>query len=111
MVHCTLRGHAGLGGYQLALVPIGTSGMTITGEWDTLGMRATVSPSVSFEDCRVSGDAVLGRPGEAIEKALAQSFSLGYAAVYLGAAQKQQLQINGAGSRSSSRHESRLVPV
>ena len=87
MVHCTLQGHAGLEGYQLALVPIGTSGMTITGEWDTLGMRATVSPSVSFKDCRVPGDAVLGRPGEAIEKALAQSFSLGYAAVYIGAAQ------------------------
>ena len=87
MVHCTLRGHSGLQGYQLALVPKWTAGMTITGEWNTLGMRATVSPSVSFNDCRVSGDAVLGRPGEAIEKALAQSFSLGYAAVYIGAAQ------------------------
>ena len=87
MVHCTLRGHSGLEGYQLALVPAGTAGMAITGEWDTLGMRATVSPSVSFEDCRVSGDAIFGRPGEAIEKALAQSFGLGYAAVFIGAAQ------------------------
>ena len=87
MVHCTMRGYAGLRGYQLALVPIGAAGMTITGQWDTLGMRATVSPSVSFRDCRVSGDSVLGRPGEAIEKAIAQSFSLGYAAVYIGAAQ------------------------
>ena len=87
MVHCTMRGYTGLQGYQLALVPIGVAGMTISGQWDTLGMRATVSPSVSFNDCRVSGDSVLGRPGEAIEKAIAQSFSLGYAAVYIGSAQ------------------------
>ena len=88
MVHCTMRGYGGLDGYLLALVPIDAVGMTITGQWNTLGMRATVSPSVSFKDCHVSREYVLGEPGQAIEKAIGQSFGLGYSAVYIGAAQR-----------------------
>ena len=87
IVHCTMRGYVGLDGHLLALVPIDAVGMTISGQWNTLGMRATVSPSVSFKDCHVSREYVLGEPGQAIEKAIGQSFALGYSAVYIGAAQ------------------------
>ena len=88
VVHCTMRGYVGLDGYLLALVPIDAVGMKITGQWNTLGMRATVSPSVSFKDCHVSSECVLGEPGQALEKAIGQSFALGYSAVYIGAAQR-----------------------
>ena len=88
MVHCTMQGYDGLAGYQLALVPSDAEGIQISGEWDTLGMRATVSPSVSFEECLVDGDCLLGEPGVALETGVGLSFGLGYAAVYIGAAQR-----------------------
>ena len=88
MVHCTLSGHDGIDGYQLALVPHDTPGIRIEGDWDTLGMRATVSPAVSFHECSVDADALLGNPGEALYLGVSEAFGLGYAAVYVGAAQK-----------------------
>jgi alkylation response protein AidB-like acyl-CoA dehydrogenase len=88
LVHCTMQGYEGLEGFQLALVPHDASGLKIAGDWNTLGMRATVSPGVSFEDCFVTEDALLGRPGLAVKKGVGQGFGLGYAAVYVGAAQK-----------------------
>ena len=88
MVHCTMQGYDGLAGYQLALVPSDAEGIQISGEWDTLGMRATVSPSVSFKECLVDGDCLLGEPGVALETGVGLSFGLGYAAVYIGAAQR-----------------------
>jgi alkylation response protein AidB-like acyl-CoA dehydrogenase len=88
MVHCTMEGYDGLKGYQLALVASDAKGLEIKGEWDTLGMRATVSPSASFEECVVDGDCLLGEPGVALEAGVGNSFGLGYAAVYLGAAQR-----------------------
>jgi alkylation response protein AidB-like acyl-CoA dehydrogenase len=88
MVHCTMQGYDGLAGYQLALVPSNAEGIQISGKWDTLGMRATVSPSVSFEECLVDGDCLLGEPGVALETGVGLSFGLGYAAVYIGAAQR-----------------------
>ncbi len=88
MVHCTMQGYDGLAGYQLALVPSDAEGIQISGEWDTLGMRATVSPSVSFEECLVDGDCLLGEPGVALETGVGLSLGLGYAAVYIGAAQR-----------------------
>jgi len=47
-----------------------------------------VSPSVSFDDCFVEEDALLGEPGKVNGVAVGQGFGLGYAAVYLGAAQR-----------------------
>ena len=88
MVHCTMAGYDGLDGYQMALVPHDAPGMTIEGGWDTLGMRATVSPSVTFEDCIVSADCLLGAPGEPLRAGVGYAFGLGYAAVYLGAARR-----------------------
>ena len=86
MVHCSAEGMEGSGSVTMAFVPRDAEGLTITGEWNTLGMRATVSPSVSFDDCRVPAKAVMGRPGLSERVGVGQGFGLGYAAVYLGAA-------------------------
>ena len=88
MVHCDMEGSRDGAGLQLVIVPGGAAGMEISGEWNVLGMRATVSPTVTFRDCRVSEDDLLGKPGKALEKGVTEGFGLGYAAVYLGAAQR-----------------------
>ncbi len=88
MVHCDMEGSRDGDGFQLVLVPSGADGMEISGEWNVLGMKATVSPTVTFRDCHVNDDALLGKPGKALEKGVTEGFGLGYAAVYLGAAQR-----------------------
>ena len=86
MVHCSMKGMDGSASVLMAMVPSSAAGLTITGEWNTLGMRGTVSPSVSFDDCFVDGDMVMGEPGLAERAGVGQGFGLGYAAVYIGAA-------------------------
>ena len=86
MVHCSMEGMEGPGSVIMAMVPRNAEGLKITGEWNTLGMRGTVSPSVSFDGCRVPARAVMGRPGLSERVGVGQGFGLGYAAVYLGAA-------------------------
>jgi alkylation response protein AidB-like acyl-CoA dehydrogenase len=71
----------------LALVPAEAPGMATDGKWDTLGMRGTYSPSVTFRSVRVPADASLGRPGSAVQVGVIESFALGYAAVYVGIAE------------------------
>ncbi len=88
MVHCTMEGYDGLDGYQMVLVPHDAAGMEVQGGWDTLGMRATVSPSVTFRDCVVTADCLLGEPGEPLRAGVGYGFGLGYAAVYIGAARR-----------------------
>ncbi|PYN79203.1 MAG: hypothetical protein DMD96_18900 [Candidatus Rokuibacteriota bacterium] len=88
MVWCALDGGTDMAkSLQLALVPANTPGITTDGKWDTLGMRATFSPSVTFTGVRVPGDGMLGDPGAAIRGGIIESFALGYAAVYLGIAE------------------------
>jgi alkylation response protein AidB-like acyl-CoA dehydrogenase len=87
MIHCSLEGAPPDAALLLALVPHGQPGLTITSEWNPLGMRGTVSPSVTLEECEVPAAAVLGEPGQAARQGVGLSFGLGYAAVYLGAAQ------------------------
>jgi len=88
MVHCAMRGLASPQNLQLALVPHDHPGLRITGEWDTLGMRATVSPSVTLQACDVPEAALLGQPGESLKSGVGLAFGLGYAAVYVGIAQR-----------------------
>ena len=88
MVHCAMRGMDSPRNLQLALVPHDHPGLTITGEWDTLGMRATVSPSVTLAACDVPAEALLGQPGESLESGVGLAFGLGYAAIYVGTAQR-----------------------
>jgi len=61
------------------------SGVRVTGEWDAVGMRATASHTVNF-DTVAPHDAVFGPPGRLLSADWG-SFSLGYAAVYLGIAE------------------------
>ena len=71
----------------LALVPAEAPGLSTDGKWDTLGMRATFSPSVTLAGVRVASDAVLGDPGAALRIGVVEAFPLGYAAIYLGIAE------------------------
>jgi alkylation response protein AidB-like acyl-CoA dehydrogenase len=61
--------------------------MSTDGKWDTLGMRGTYSPTVTFKGVRVGAEAALGHPGSAIQVGVVESFGLGYAAVYVGIAE------------------------
>ena len=88
LVHCNMARYEGQAGFQLSLVPSDSPGVRVTGEWNTLGMRATVSPSVEFEECIVDRDCLLGEPGSALMTGVGEGFGLGYAAIYVGAAQR-----------------------
>ena len=88
MVWCAIDGEADMGKALLqAVVPADAPGMATDGKWDTLGMRGTYSPSVTFKSVRVGAHAPLGRPGSAIQVGVVESFGLGYAAVYVGIAE------------------------
>jgi alkylation response protein AidB-like acyl-CoA dehydrogenase len=88
MIWCALDGGTDMAkSLQLALVPADAPGIATDGKWDTLGMRATFSPSVTFTAVRVPADGMLGDPGAALRVGVIESFALGYAAVYLGIAE------------------------
>ena len=88
MIWCALEGGTDMAkALQLALVPADSAGITTDGKWDTLGMRATFSPSVTFTGVRAPEDGLLGDPGAAVTVGVIESFALGYAAVYLGIAE------------------------
>ena len=61
------------------------SGVRVTGQWDAVGMRATASHTVSY-DTVAPADTIFGPPGRLLTADWG-SFSLGYAAVYLGIAE------------------------
>jgi alkylation response protein AidB-like acyl-CoA dehydrogenase len=88
MVWCALEGSTDMGKALLqVLVPADAPGIATDGKWNTLGMRATFSPSVTFSGVRVPKDAALGDPGTALRVGVVESFALGYAAVYVGIAE------------------------
>jgi alkylation response protein AidB-like acyl-CoA dehydrogenase len=88
LVWCALDGEPDMQkGLLQALLPAGAPGIETDGKWNTLGMRATFSPSVTFKSCVVADDAALGQPGSATQVGVVESFGLGYAAIYLGLAE------------------------
>ena len=88
MVWCALEGLSDMGkAMVVALVPADTPGIATDGRWDTLGMRGTYSPTVTFERCAVARDTALGAPGEVMRVGVIEGFALGYAAIYLGIAE------------------------
>ena len=88
MVWCALEGGSDMSkALPQVLVPADTPGIVTDGKWNTLGMRATFSPSVSFRGVRVPKDSALGDPGTALQVGVVESFALGYAAVYVGIAE------------------------
>lgn len=87
MIHCSSGDGDPLKTQVLALLPHDSDGIQRIGEWDTLGMRATVSPAMKLDNCFVTEGDVLGEPGQAPKTGVTQGFGLGFAAVYVGAAQ------------------------
>jgi alkylation response protein AidB-like acyl-CoA dehydrogenase len=69
------------------LIPMSAQGIRIEPTWDSLGMRATCSHTVVFDDVIVELDAEVPRPvaGESIPHE--RGWSLTVAAVYLGVAE------------------------
>jgi alkylation response protein AidB-like acyl-CoA dehydrogenase len=88
MVWCAIDGEADMCKALIqVVVPAETPGIETDGQWNTLGMRGTYSPSVTFTGARVRKDTTLGQPGAAVQVGVAESFGLGYAAVYIGLAE------------------------
>ena len=88
MIHCNAQNTPDpIGSQVLALIPSDVAGLSQMDEWNTLGMRGTVSPSMKLDNCVVTKDGVLGKPGDGYHTGITQGFSLGFAAAYVGAAQ------------------------
>ena len=88
MVWCALDGGSDMAQALLPVfVPAESAGLSTDGKWDTLGMRATFSPTVTLSGVCVPHDAALGKPGLAAAVGVIESFALGYAAVYVGIAE------------------------
>ena len=62
-------------------------GIELQKTWNSLGMRATSSHSLTFKDAFVPDADVIGAPGEVIRRQLTDVFMVGYAATYLGIAE------------------------
>ena len=71
----------------LYAVPAQARGLSVSGPWDGLGLRANASAPIALEDCEVSTDMQLTDDGagfSAMLNAILPLFSLGSAAVSLG---------------------------
>jgi alkylation response protein AidB-like acyl-CoA dehydrogenase len=71
----------------LYLVPAGTRGLSVSGLWDGLGLRANASAPIALEDCNVPSQFQLTEDGggfPAMLNVVLPMFSLGTAAVALG---------------------------
>jgi alkylation response protein AidB-like acyl-CoA dehydrogenase len=79
----------GDGPYQersiIAMVPREAPEVTLIDQWDVLGMRATVSWSVSIEDYQVPPERLIGEPGAWMSRD-PRTFTLAFAANHIGAA-------------------------
>jgi alkylation response protein AidB-like acyl-CoA dehydrogenase len=73
-------------GCTTAIIPKDTPGVTLKNTWDTMGMRATISWSLSFDDVWVPFENVLGEPGDWVQHD-PRTFTLGYVANHIGTAQ------------------------
>lgn len=70
-------------GMVFAMVPKGRSGVRLENNWDTLGMRATVSWNIHLTDVAVDDAEVIGGPGDWVQKD-PRTFTLGFASNHLG---------------------------
>lgn len=66
------------------LVPRDTPGLRIRPIGGLLGARASMLAELHFEDCRISADQLVGRPGRAIPQILTSSLTLGRLGVAAG---------------------------
>jgi alkylation response protein AidB-like acyl-CoA dehydrogenase len=72
-------------GIVFAMVPKGRTGVRLEDNWDTLGMRATVSWNIHLADVAVDASEVVGQPGDWVQKD-PRTFTLGFASNHLGQA-------------------------
>jgi alkylation response protein AidB-like acyl-CoA dehydrogenase len=71
----------------LYLVPAGTTGLSLAGAWDGLGLRANASAPMMLEDCEVPSELQITDDGagfQAMLNVVLPLFNLGTAAVALG---------------------------
>ena len=73
-------------GYTVLVVPKESPGVSVENNWDTMGMRATISWSLVLDDVFVPWENVLGQPGDWVQHD-PRTFTLAYCANHLGAAQ------------------------
>jgi alkylation response protein AidB-like acyl-CoA dehydrogenase len=77
----------GLTDSTLYLVPAGTPGLSVTGPWDGLGLRANASAPMILDDCEVPSGLRITEDGvgfQAMLNVVLPLFNLGTAAVALG---------------------------
>lgn len=73
-------------GYTTVIVSKDDAGVSLSDNWDVMGMRATVSWSLKLENVFVPWENVLGQPGDWIQHD-PRTFTLAYVANHLGTAQ------------------------
>ena len=73
-------------GYTTLVVPKESLGVSVEDNWDTMGMRATISWSLILDDVFVPWEDVLGQPGDWVQHD-PRTFTLAYCANHLGTAQ------------------------
>ncbi len=73
-------------GYTTLVVPKESPGVSLEDNWDTMGMRATISWSLILDDVFVPWENVLGQPGDWVQHD-PRTFTLAYCANHLGTAQ------------------------
>lgn len=78
-----------IGDVSAFLVPRNTPGVRVDTNWNSLGMRASGSDDLVYENCRVPESALVGRPGRGFSQAARWLywFLLGESATYLGVAE------------------------
>ncbi|KAB0402385.1 hypothetical protein E2I00_018484, partial [Balaenoptera physalus] len=71
-----VTGHVWLQGISAFLVPMPTPGLTLGKKEDKLGIRASSTANLIFEDCRIPKDNLLGEPGMGFKIAM-QTLDMG----------------------------------
>jgi alkylation response protein AidB-like acyl-CoA dehydrogenase len=100
--------------FATALIPADAPGVSILGNWDALGMRASGSHDVVFDDCVLPSVTIdtSGRWGEMTPGYMFTTFSgvLGLVAAFLGIAEAaralslRQIATHGRGDRPAIQH-------
>jgi alkylation response protein AidB-like acyl-CoA dehydrogenase len=106
----TFADDEGAGRYGYALVPRETSGVVVHDDWDALGMRASGSHSVSFDEVVLPASALPGgfRTGDAVgymDRTL--NAGLFHAAASLGVAEGAHSYVTGRLAASTSEPDAR----
>lgn len=73
-------------GMVFAVVPRDRAGVRLENNWDTLGMRPTVSWNIHLTNVAVDASEIVGEPGDWVQKD-PRTFTLGFASNHLGQAQ------------------------